>query len=137
MLLPPPHTPLHPPVPLPPLCIARGCGVWWRADVCVPLCVSCEQRGDTPLHRACFKGHRDVALRLVHHGANPLIKDNNVRPPLCGGRVSGRVLRGTEDLGTEFRRLLVQNHFSNFVTTILDTIKESYSSLQNVFMSFC
>jgi hypothetical protein len=83
MLLPPPHTPLHPPVPLPPLCIARGCGVWWRADVCVPLCVSCEQYGDTPLLRACANGQRDIALRLVHHGANPLIKANNVSPPLC------------------------------------------------------
>jgi hypothetical protein len=123
MLLPPPHTPLHPPVPLPPFCMARACGVWWRADVCVPLCVSCEQEGWTPLWLACGNGHRAVALRLLRLGADPAIKDNDVSPPpaplrhqrcvcgvrgvlghVCGGRVSGRVLRGTEDLGTEFRR---------------------------------
>ena len=93
--------------------MARVCGVWWRADVCVPLCVSCEQEGHTPLWVACSDGDRDVALRLLHLGADPLIKDNDVSPPLlpcvtsgvcgvrgvyghvCGGRVTGRVLRGT------------------------------------------
>ncbi len=119
-----PHTPPCTPLsPFPPLCMARACGVWWRADVCVPLCVSCEQSGQTPLVHACYNGHRDVALRLLRLGADPAIQNNDVSPPpaplrhqrcvcgvrgvlghVCGGRVSGRVLRGTEDLGTEFRR---------------------------------
>ncbi len=91
--------------------------------MCVPLFVSCEQYGNTPLWIACYKGHRDVALRLLPLGADPAIKNNDVSPPpaplrhqrcvcgvrgvlghVCGGRVSGRVLRGTEDLGTEFER---------------------------------
>ncbi len=120
---PTPTHPLAPPCPPPPLCTVRACGVWWRADVCVPLCVSCEQYGQTPLVFACGNGHRDVALRLLRLGADPAIQDIYVSPPpaplrhqrcvcgvrgvlghVCGGRVSGRVLRGTEDLGTEFER---------------------------------
>ena len=81
--------------------------------MCVPLCVSCEQYGETPLKVACLYDNRDVALRLLHLGADPLIKDIYVSSPLlpcvtsgvcvvrgvyghvCGGRVTGRVLRGT------------------------------------------
>ena len=50
--------------------------------VCVPLCVSCEQDGSTPLFIACYHGYRDVALRLLHLGADPTIQDNKVSPPL-------------------------------------------------------
>ena len=110
---PPPHTPPapppHPPSPLHGACV---CGVWCGADVCVPLCVSCEQGGVTPLLRACLYGRRDMALRLLHHGADPTNTDTYVSPPLlpcvtrvcvgcggctgmcAGGRVTGRVLRG-------------------------------------------
>jgi len=109
---PPPHTPPapppHPPSPLHGACV---CGVWCGADVCVPLCVSCEQDGDTPLVVACFHGHCDVALRLLHHGADPLIKARIfVSPPLLlaspgcvwGAGCVRACVRGVVSLGGSF-----------------------------------
>ena len=152
---PTPTHPLAPPCPPPPLCMARACGVWWRADVCVPLCVSCEQWGETPLRLACDCENRDVALRLLHLGADPLIQDNDVSPPpaplrhqrsvwgcggcsgMCAGDVSlGGSFGGRRTWGPSSSDRLVQNHFSKFVATILDLIKETYPSLQNVCMCF-
>lgn len=45
--------------------------------------------GVTPLHRACYKGYKDIVRLLLSEGADPQLADNDGMTPLH--KVYGRL----------------------------------------------
>jgi hypothetical protein len=41
-----------------------------------------DKHGNTPLHCASYRGHKDVVVRLLQHGADASIPNNGGRTPL-------------------------------------------------------
>ena len=41
-----------------------------------------NQRGDTPLHLAAYRGFRDIVIILTQSGADPLVKNGQSKTPL-------------------------------------------------------
>ena len=63
-------------------CTLCSCGVATNIDDCV--FITLLQVGNTPLHRACDKGHKEVAAILIKHGAQQDIKNKVLKFIMCG-----------------------------------------------------
>ena len=87
----------------------------------------CEQRGRTPLSVACNEGRQEVALRLVHLGADPSIGDVDVSPltslsPVGRGtpraREHGRNYNNIIFSSSRILRRVVHSDFACFATFV-------------------